>query len=148
MLSTLPFVFALSYLTTAVTATCYFPNGDEVNDTPCNPGATHSTCCGPGYACLSNNVCVLTEHVTPDIRKLSSLYVRASCTDKDWAANECPSFCMNSQVGDNTGVGGMGVSKCDANGGVDRYYCRNNMTTSLSNDVICTNSSLYFEFQG
>jgi len=147
MKSTLSIAFALSFLTT-VNATCYFPNGDATEDTPCNPDATHSTCCGPGYACLSNNVCTLTENVTPDIRKLSSYYVRASCTDKNWKSKECPAFCMNEDNGDNLGLGGMGMAKCDGDGSVDRYYCRNSQTAELSDNALCKNSSYHFDFSG
>ncbi|KAF2865696.1 hypothetical protein BDV95DRAFT_599403 [Massariosphaeria phaeospora] len=144
----LSIAFGLSLLTPIIDAACYFPDGQTIHDTPCNPGATHSTCCGPGYACLSNNVCALTEHVTPGERKFSSYYVRASCTDRNWAAKECPSFCKNAANGDNVGIGGMGVAKCDGDGSVDRYYCRNSQTAELSENAICTNLSYYFEFPG
>jgi hypothetical protein len=147
MKPTLSIAFALTFLTT-VNATCYFPNGNSTEDASCNPGAAHSTCCGPGYACLSNNVCAITDHVTPEIRKLSTYYVRAGCTDKTWSAKECPSFCLNETNGDNLGLGGMGVGKCDGDGSVDRYYCRNTETADLSDNVICKNSSYYFDFSG
>jgi hypothetical protein len=140
-------IFACSTLT-IVKAVCYFPNGETIQDTPCSPESANSTCCGPGYACLSNNVCGLTEHVAADIRKLSPYYVRASCTDKTWSAKECPSFCKNTTNGDNVGVGGMGVAKCDGDGSVDRYYCRNSLTADLTDNAICKNSSYYFEFEG
>jgi hypothetical protein len=132
-----------------VAGTCYFPNGETVNDTPCNPASANSTCCGPGYACLSNHVCSLTEHTPTDISKTSPMYVRASCSDKSWTSPDCPSFCMNSTNGDNVGVGGMGIGKCDETGKFDRYYCRNNLTSEVNSElVLCANSTYYFEFTG
>jgi hypothetical protein len=149
MRSTLGISIVLFSLLTAVESTCYFPNGDSIQDTPCNPDAAHSTCCGPGYACLSNNVCALTEHASSDVAKLSSYYVRASCTDSTWKSKECPLFCLNSGNGDNLGVGGMGVGKCDGNGGSDRYYCRNSKLADMTNQEICKDDSKnYFEFSG
>lgn len=140
--------FPLFFLLTAVKSTCYFPNGESIQDTPCNPDAAHSTCFGPGYACLSNNVCALTEHVSSEVAKLSPYYVRGSCTDSTWLSPECPSFCLNSTNGDNLGVGGMGVGKCDGDGSVDRYYCRNSKTADMSDTVLCKNASYCFDFSG
>jgi len=133
---------------TVVAATCHFPDGTTIQDTACNPTAPNSTCCGPGYACLSNHICALTEHVSKDIANSFSYYVRASCTDKTWTSPECPSFCTNTSNGDNVGVGGMGVGKCDGDGGVDRYYCRNKVTADLSDEVLCKSPAYYIGFEG
>lgn len=132
----------------SVSATCYFPNGNTTEDAPCNSGETYSTCCGPGYACLSNNICALTEHVPSDIATTSPFFVRAGCTDKTWTSQNCPNFCKDASKGDNLGLGGMGVGKCDGEGQVGRYYCRNRATANLSNTALCNNEADYFELKG
>ena len=67
---------------------CYYPNGDLVlADSPCDPDAEHSACCGAppfGVACLSNKLC----------RTQPGDFSRGSCTDPTWQSPECPSFCM------------------------------------------------------
>ena len=100
-------------------AICYYPNGDaSPQDLPCNDETDHSTCCGPGYACLSNNICVPTglEKQIPNAAK----YVRGSCTDKTWRSGDCPNFCVNPAHGD-TLDGGIGMARCPGNR--DMYYC-------------------------
>ncbi|KAB5547142.1 hypothetical protein GE09DRAFT_1130082 [Coniochaeta sp. 2T2.1] len=108
-LTSLPFTSAI----------CYYPNGDaSPQDLPCNDDTDHSTCCGPGYACLSNNICVPTglEKQIPNAAK----FVRGSCTDKTWRSGNCPNFCVNEAHGD-TLDGGIGMAKCPGN--KDMYYC-------------------------
>lgn len=79
----------LIYVSTAATQ-CYFPNGDPVDDFPCNPDAKSSACCGGGkyggtvgIACLSNNMCQGTE----------GKIVRGSCTDPGFGEG-CPRYCL------------------------------------------------------
>jgi hypothetical protein len=145
-LTTVALYFAL--FLSVVSSTCYFPNGNETNDVGCSDSATGSACCGPGYACLSNNLCTLTEHVSSDVAKNSPFYVRGGCTDKKWTGRDCPKFCNNATNGDNLGMGGMGVGRCDGEGQVNRYYCRNSETADMSNTDLCRMKQYYFEFSG
>lgn len=78
-------------------AKCYSPNGDlQIHDVPCNPSTGAggvSFCCGRGFTCLSNKVCMLSQDTsTGDVTRVGSTY-RASCTDKSWNSTECPTFC-------------------------------------------------------
>ncbi|CEI61139.1 unnamed protein product [Fusarium venenatum] len=70
---------------------CYYPNGIEANDFPCDPGADESTCCGGGLGtvCLSNKLYIGTDGNT----------LRGSCTDKNWASPECAMYCLEDGVG-------------------------------------------------
>ena len=100
-------------------AICYYPNGDaSPQDVPCRDDTDDSTCCGPGYACLTNNICMATglERQIPNAAK----YDRGSCTDKSWRSSQCPNFCVNAAHGD-TLNGGIGIAKCP--GPKDMYYC-------------------------
>lgn len=131
-----------------VSSTCYMPNGNTTNDAACGGDATGSACCGPGYACLSNNICALTEHVSSEVAKTSPFYVRGGCTDETWASKDCPKFCRNATNGDNLGIGGMGVGRCDGEGQINRFYCRNSENADLSNVKLCSSKQYYFEFSG
>jgi hypothetical protein len=128
----------------SITAICYFPDGTiPRQDTPCRSSG-FSTCCGAGYACLSNNLCMLTEHV-PNPGEGQSLYVRGSCTDESWNSEFCPNFCITPSNDDNSS-GGQGVEKCRI--ARDRYYCINNQTEPLETSEICSHSANFFEFAG
>ena len=82
-----------------VDAKCYSPNGDiQIHDVPCSPsaiaGGDVSFCCGRGFTCLSNKMCMLSQDTsTGDVNRVGSTF-RASCTDKSWNSTECPSFCV------------------------------------------------------
>ncbi|GAB1317266.1 hypothetical protein MFIFM68171_07476 [Madurella fahalii] len=52
-----------------------------------------------------------------------ALYVRGSCTDKDWRSSKCPSFCVNPANNDKLD-GGIGIRKCPSRDD-DTYYCDN-----------------------
>ena len=73
---------------------CYYPNGDlNPDDVPCNPSADVSVCCGRGWTCLSNGVCMLSQDSSVgSISRIGSTY-RTSCTDRSWNSPACPSFC-------------------------------------------------------
>ncbi len=77
-------------------AKCYSPSGDlQIHDVACNPSANASFCCGRGFTCLSNKVCMLSQDTsTGDVTRVGSTY-RASCTDQSWGSPECPSFCKS-----------------------------------------------------
>jgi len=80
-------------------AICYYPDLQTVapQDVPCLGGTDESACCGAGYACLSNGLCMSTN-ATHDTQS-SDTYVRGSCTDQQWRAAACPAFCINPQLG-------------------------------------------------
>jgi hypothetical protein len=64
---------------------CYYPNGKESTDQPCNPDADVSPCCGTGLGsvCLSNLLC----------QGSNGNVVRGSCTDKNWGEG-CALYCL------------------------------------------------------
>lgn len=102
-------------------AACYYPSGKNApNDIPCRDDTSHATCCGPGYACLSNGICQATgeEQGSRD----ASEFVRGSCTDESWRNSNCPLFCIEDGV--DFLAGGNGIAKCD-NMSDDVYYCIN-----------------------
>ncbi|KAM5343480.1 hypothetical protein ACJ41O_012017 [Fusarium nematophilum] len=88
---------------------CYYPNGVEAEDFPCDPGADESVCCGGGLGsvCLSNKLCLGADGNT----------VRGSCTDKNWASAECAMYCL----GANTG--GTDLVSCSNVTNSDTSYC-------------------------
>lgn len=78
--------FVLVSLVMLVGSIYYFSHGATIQDTPCDPGSANSTCCGPGYACFSNNVCALTEQVSSEIAKISPQYIPSSYADPTWSS--------------------------------------------------------------
>ena len=89
---------------------CYFPDGSVASgDSPCYSSG-NSTCCGRGFACLSNNVCMLTDQVV-GAGPGQSTYIRGSCTDKSWNDPSCPQFCVSSARGDCLSCA-MGMARC------------------------------------
>lgn len=123
-----------------VAAVCYYPDGSvSPQDTACLNNGDNSTCCGQGYACLSNNIC---EATGDEIKKPgASLYVRGSCTDPTWRSNNCPQFCINPDY--DLLSGGMGIAKC-ANTTLDEYYC----IDGLDDTVDCSSETDVLFFQG
>ncbi|KAI3534116.1 hypothetical protein CSPX01_12320 [Colletotrichum filicis] len=122
-----------------VRAACYYPDGSIApNDTPCQDLTAESTCCGQGYACLSNGMCQATgKELSKDG---ATELVRGACTDRSWRSSSCPLFCINPET-DNV-AGGIGIAKCD--GTVEElYYCIN----SVMNTVNCTAKKNVLFFQ-
>lgn len=114
------YIYLLASFSVGVLSLCYYPNGSVApQDTPCLDSTTHSACCGPGYACLSNSICMATgkEQGKAGATEL----VRGSCTDKSWRSGSCPNFCAD-PTKDNVG-GGMGVGLCRSTQNV--FYCIN-----------------------
>lgn len=67
---------------------CYYPNGLEATgDSPCDPSAENSACCGKsqGAYCLTNKLCRGPDGNT----------IRGSCTDKNWTSPECAMYCLS-----------------------------------------------------
>lgn len=59
-------------------AICYYPGGlrRAPQDVPCNGGTDHTFCCGPGYTCLSNGLC-MENNETHDARCTVRQQIRA-----------------------------------------------------------------------
>ena len=82
---------ALAALQTC-SAKCYYPDGTQAADFPCDPDAENSMCCGDGrpvkdfvgFACLSNKMC----------QSSSGRIIRGSCTDPTWKSPECVGYCL------------------------------------------------------
>ena len=128
-------------------AICYYPDGTSISpqDVPCSDDGGDSTCCGPGYACLSNKICMATsatandEHGNPP-----SKYVRGSCTDKTWRSSACPAFCLNPNKPNQDLIsGGEGMAKCP-NTSDDVYYC----VDFNQHAVDCSNNQNVLRFPG
>ena len=93
------FLFLLSLFVVSAVSICYYPDGSTApQDTPCKNDGGNSTCCGQGYACLSNSICMSVPGLTNDPNSQST-YVRGSCTDKSWLSPSCPLFCLNPKFG-------------------------------------------------
>ena len=101
---------ALATLVQPAQSDCYYPNGNVAGgNTPCRDSTAYSTCCGEGYACLSNNMCMLTDkvHALPG----SSVYARGSCTDPSWKSADCPLFCIDPEI--NRMGAGESIGRCN-----------------------------------
>lgn len=103
---------------THVSATCYNPDGSVTSqDVPCSSGH-ESSCCHPGWACLSNGLCQ-----NPSAPNDTVGYIRGSCTDESWRSGYCPNFCVHGNPPWNDSLGKpQPLSKC-ANTTDDIYYC-------------------------
>ncbi|PGH06137.1 hypothetical protein GX51_02525 [Blastomyces parvus] len=119
----------------AVSAVCFYRNGNVTPaDVPCHDTGP-STCCPMGYACLSNNICV-----DPNAENETVGYIRGSCTDKSWRAGQCPAFCIRGGKPWNDTLGGIQpMRKCE-NANEDSYYCVNDnvgaVDCAVKNDAI------------
>lgn len=99
-------------LTTFSSATCYEPDGSIIqDDTSCDSTAEASYCCGTGWSCLSDGICMIEQQA-------ATVYYRGSCTDKSWSSQECPNFCL--QFGTNAS---LPMGKCNRSDGQDWYCC-------------------------
>ena len=87
-------LLSLVFIPTHGRTPCYFPAGDVgTGDYPCYPSRDVSFCCGPGYACLANQVCMRTD-AAPDKQNSGLNFVRGSCTDQTFTSASCPQFCL------------------------------------------------------
>lgn len=143
--SRLRFIYSFLCLSTFVlhsVAICYYPDMETVapQDTPCSDSTSQSTCCGQGYACLSNHICMATGD---ELKKAGATnYIRGSCTDQSWRSSECPQFCIDPNVDNLTG--GNGIGKC-LNTTQDMYYCIN--TGNTDNNCSASQNPLIFQGQ-
>ena len=127
----LAFAAAPSLLRSLVTAsTCFYPSGAEASqDFVCNPLAKTSFCCGLGYACLGNKLCVRTAEATDNN---PALFNRGSCTDQTFESPDCPQFC-------NEAGGESQISPCSRIS-LTRSLANRNGGSGLFN---CSQPSLY-----
>ncbi|SPJ85628.1 uncharacterized protein FTOL_11409 [Fusarium torulosum] len=103
------FVFLFLLQTCLAADECYYPNGIEADDSPCDPDAKESVCCsgGLGTVCLSNKLCIGADGNT----------MRGSCTDKNWASPECAMLCLGADRG------GTDLISCSNVTNSDTSYC-------------------------
>ncbi|KAF3913499.1 hypothetical protein AA313_de0210162 [Arthrobotrys entomopaga] len=84
-ISSLRSVLWLILLRMALATDCFFPNGTQSEDSPCNPNGP-SMCCGPGVSCLGNGVCLGGTYLSGIWRYT---FARGSCTDQNWEDHHC-----------------------------------------------------------
>ena len=80
---------SLIFISVATAATCYYPAGQQFiaeTDVVCNPLAAVSTCCGAGYACLENNLCMKTAEADGGDSVPIGAFIRGSCTDPTFSS--------------------------------------------------------------
>ncbi|MCJ1384982.1 hypothetical protein MMC17_008100 [Xylographa soralifera] len=116
-----------SLVAVASSSICYASDGVQSDNIPCNPDQINSTCCMPGFYCISNGLCApglnITDTFTP-------FYV-GDCTDPTWSSPECLKECAYSN--------GNGVQPCP-NAGPGKFCCY-----GLSNAACCSNATLVFD---
>ena len=92
--SSYAFVLIQIFILSVAANSCYFPEGDVgANDLACFPLQEFSFCCGPGYACLENKLCMNTPEASDGLSPGS--LIRGSCTDPTYDSSACPPFCNN-----------------------------------------------------
>ncbi|KLU88923.1 hypothetical protein MAPG_07904 [Magnaporthiopsis poae ATCC 64411] len=123
---------------------CFFPNGRQAKDVPCDPTAAVSMCCGSVAACLSNGLCK-DESTT---NSTGVAYARGTCTDPTWQSPFCPQNCqLNQDTMRNSSAydfraNGVQVWECDAQGfGQPARYC---CESAAEKTRCCATSSALF----
>jgi hypothetical protein len=129
----------LVFRVTHVVATCYNPDGSTtMEDVPCSSGH-QSSCCHPGWACLSNGLCRNLNAPNDTVG-----YVRGSCTDQSWRSGYCPNFCIHGNAPWNDSMNKpQHMSKCE-NTSEDMYYCDDDNVQAVD----CSNHSAVVSFVG
>ncbi|KAF2802132.1 uncharacterized protein BDZ99DRAFT_483148 [Mytilinidion resinicola] len=124
-------LFCFSIHAAASNLTCYYPDGLENRGDACNPTSSVSQCCGPGFVCLGNGLCLPGPE---DTKSYDWKYYRSGCTDPIWASPTCPNFCL----GPNDSIdSGQGIQSCS--GGPNRYCCAHSRRMDC-----CSNSTNIF----
>lgn len=136
-------IFWSLFLSTFATAICYYPNQKIADDVPCSDSGEHISCCGKGYACLSNKVCRMS-HQDANGAPLPYTYGRGSCTDQDWRSQACPNFCLNGKSRKHTlrfarryecpnrTHAALGMDNCDQ--ATEHLYCCGTLEGSRTQD--------------
>ncbi|KAF2263884.1 hypothetical protein CC78DRAFT_262699 [Lojkania enalia] len=102
--------------TIAANSTCYYPSGLENKGSPCDSDSEISSCCGPGFVCLSNGLCLPGPELKQEYRYE---FYRSGCTDASWNSTQCPQYCIGFGFNLNRGEG---IQTC----GNDQYCCNQN----------------------
>ncbi|KAL8371579.1 hypothetical protein RB595_001397 [Gaeumannomyces hyphopodioides] len=133
---------AVSYVQAA--SLCFFPNGRQSKDVPCDPTAEVSMCCGSVAACLSNGLCK-DESTT---NSTGVAYARGTCSDPTWQSPFCPQNCqlnqdtMRNRSAYDFRANGVQVWECDAQGfGQPARYC---CESAAEKTRCCATSSALF----
>ena len=91
-------VFYLFLDVVEVHCQCYFPGGDlAANYSPCDEYAYNSLCCLPGWACLSNKLCVVTDSSPGNVEFPIGTSIRGTCENPNWNATACGDFCLGTK---------------------------------------------------
>ncbi|KAF3064354.1 hypothetical protein GL218_01035 [Daldinia childiae] len=105
-------LFHFAYTVFAAVDHCYYPNQQEAEDnSPCNPDADSSACCGGGIGniCLSNGLC----------QGSNGAVIRGSCSDKNWDSKNCAKYCLGASRGGTDLISCANVTRDDTS------YCCN-----------------------
>lgn len=75
---------------------CYYPDGSESGDVPCDPTASVSACCGNQASCIVGHICNWGGVTYVD--NYTFRYAAGSCTDQNWESDACfdRSYCHRS----------------------------------------------------
>lgn len=128
-------------------STCYnFDGSTTVGDIACQDSPNvESTCCPPGYACLSNRICQKTEFAVGF--EDAGYFVRGSCTDSKWKSPFCPNFCVRGEAPYNEKKAGYNqVGRCETPA-PNVFYCLNSINTDLG-ETNCSNIDSWFALPG
>ncbi|CAF9934328.1 MAG: hypothetical protein HETSPECPRED_009184 [Heterodermia speciosa] len=104
--------------------TCYNPDG-TINDidTPCDPEAEVTHCCGGDSLCLDNKLCWEQQYANLN---------QGSCTDRSWSSSEC--FTNSEGTGAMCDIPDAYIFVCQQTGGL-QFYC------DTEDSIQCTNET-------
>ncbi|KAK6339629.1 hypothetical protein TWF718_009025 [Orbilia javanica] len=108
------FVIITATFTSYTNGACYFPDGSQSSDQPCDTSASNSMCCAVGTSCLMNGVC---HSFTTVNQEYVSTYARGSCTDQSWGSSACINECIYEGTYDQWGP----LIPCSNN--FDAFFC-------------------------
>ena len=111
--------------------TCYFPNGAQTHDQPCNATAEVSHCCSKSSICLDNGFCLNAGDTVP--YTLS----RGTCTDYSFLSPSCPQRCK-----DVSPRNGATLAIAPASGGITQYCCVGTNKSVIDSSGQCLQQSL------
>ena len=92
LLSLLLLLLSSSLTAAASSSICYASDGVQSANFACNPSQPNSTCCMPGFECISNGLCAPGPNITGAI---TPFYV-GDCTDPTWSSPTCLKECADS----------------------------------------------------
>ena len=84
--------FFLSGLLSLSHQTCFNQAGTAVpDDHSCSDTDEFSFCCGEGWNCLEDFVCIYNGTNDPGVAQ--GTLARGTCTDQSWQSPNCPHYC-------------------------------------------------------